>query len=89
MNGAEPELPPDTPGCTAVKSRTMSGAAMSKHRRREADVLLAVQQYEQLLLALQAHQPGGRSGLCLTCGVGWPCLEVWLPLGRGRMSGEL
>lgn len=62
---------------------------MAKHRRRESDVLLAVQQYEQLVVALQAHQPGERSGLCMVCGIGWPCTEVWLPFGYGRMSGDL
>lgn len=62
---------------------------MAKHSRSESDVLLAVRQYEQLVLALHRHQPGKRSGLCLVCGIGWPCDEVWLPLERGRMSGEL
>jgi hypothetical protein len=62
---------------------------MGKHRRHEADALLAVQQYEQLVTALCYHRPGERSGLCLICGIGWPCIEVWLPLERGRMSGEL
>jgi hypothetical protein len=48
-----------------------------------------MQQYEQLVIALQQHQPGEQSGLCVVCGTGWPCTEVWLPLERGRMSGEL
>jgi hypothetical protein len=61
----------------------MNGAAVGKHRRREADLLLAVQQYELLVLALRAHRPGERSGLCLACGVGWPCTDVWLPLVAG------
>jgi hypothetical protein len=62
---------------------------MAKHRRYEADAQLAVQQYEQLTQALHAHRPGERSGLCLTCGIGRPCTEVWLPLESGRLSGEL
>jgi len=62
---------------------------MPKHRRRETNVVLAVQQYEQLVVALRVHQPGERSGLCLTCGIDWPCAEVWLPLGHGQLSGEL
>jgi hypothetical protein len=59
---------------------------MAKHRRLEADLLLVTQQYEQLVHALQTHRPGERSGLCLACGIGWPCVEVWLPLERG--SGD-
>lgn len=62
---------------------------MSKHRRREGELLLAVQQYELLVIALRAHRPGERSGLCMVCGVGWPCMEVWLPFGRGRIHGDL
>jgi hypothetical protein len=53
---------------------------MAKHRRREDDVLLAIRQYEQLVKALHTHRPGERSGLCMVCGIGWPCTEVWLPL---------
>jgi len=56
---------------------------MAKHRRLEVDVLLAARQYEQLVHALHIHRPGERSGLCLTCGIGWPCVEVRLPLERG------
>lgn len=67
----------------------MNGTRMGKHRRREAELLLAVQQYELLVLALRAHRPGERSGLCLVCGIGWPCTEVWLPFGRGRIQGDL
>lgn len=63
--------------------------AAGRHRRREADLLRAVQQYEQLVLVLCAHRPGERSGLCMVCGIGWPCAEVWLPLEGGHMSGEL
>jgi hypothetical protein len=62
---------------------------MAKHRRHERDVLLAAGQYEQLVNILYRHRPGERSGLCLICGIGWPCTEVWLPLGRGWSSGEL
>jgi hypothetical protein len=58
---------------------------MAKHRRHDVDVLLAVQQYEQLTHALHTHRPGERSGLCLMCGVGWPCTEVWLSLESRRM----
>lgn len=64
----------------------MNGARVGKHRRRDGDLLVAVQQYELLVLALRAHRPGERSGLCLACGVGWPCLEVWLPFERGRIT---
>lgn len=49
---------------------------MGKHRRREGDVLLPVRQYEQLVLALHQHRPGERSGLCLSCGINWPCYEI-------------
>jgi hypothetical protein len=62
---------------------------MGKHQRHEPDVLLAVQQYEQLVTALYHHKPSNRSGLCLVCGMGWPCAEVWLPLEHGRMNGDL
>jgi hypothetical protein len=62
---------------------------MAKHRQSDSDVLLAVGRYEQLVHALHTHRPGERSGLCLVCGTGWPCTEVWLPLERGQMSGEL
>lgn len=55
---------------------------MGKHRRHDAAVLIAVQQYEQLLVALHAHQPGKRSGLCLVCGVGWPCLKVRIAVSQ-------
>jgi hypothetical protein len=59
---------------------------MAKHRRHDADVLLAAQQYEQLVHALRHHRPGDRSGLCLVCGIGWPCTEIWLALETGRLS---
>ena len=62
---------------------------MAKHRRRDADVLLAVGKYEQLVNVLSHHRPGERSGLCLVCGIGWPCLEVRLPLESGRTPSEL
>jgi hypothetical protein len=62
---------------------------MGKHRRRDAPDQLATQQYDQLVAALRHHRPGRRSGLCLACGLGWPCPEVWRPLERGQMSGEL
>jgi hypothetical protein len=61
---------------------------MAKHRRRHQDVL-AVQQYDQLAEALHHHRPGRRSGLCLACGIAWPCTEIWLPLEPGQISGEL
>lgn len=62
---------------------------MAKHRRRNSAVQLAVGQYELLVTALRHHRPGERSGLCVVCGVGWPCAEVRLPIRYGRMSGEL
>lgn len=62
---------------------------MGKHQRREPDVLQEVGQYERLIMVLYRHRPGKRTGLCLVCGTGWPCAEVWLPLEYGRMSGEL
>jgi len=52
---------------------------MGKHSPPKSGVLLAVQQYEQLVTVLYHHRPGTRSGLCLACGIGWPCVEVWLP----------
>ena len=61
---------------------------MGKHRRQEPDVLQPVQQYTELVHVLHTHRPGERSGLCVVCGIGWPCVEVWLPLERGRKSGE-
>jgi hypothetical protein len=51
-------------------------------------VLLSVQQYEQLVHALRTHRPGERAGLCLVCGTGWPCVEIWLPLESGRPRME-
>lgn len=62
---------------------------MAKHRRRDADVLMAVDQYELLVTVLHHHRPGDRSGLCLVCGIGWPCIEVLLPLDGRQLSGEL
>lgn len=55
---------------------------MGRHRRNESGVLEATAQYERLVLTLQHHRPGKRSGLCLVCGVGWPCVEVRLPIQR-------
>lgn len=65
------------------------GAAVGKHRRHEVDALLAVQQYVELVHVLHTHRPSERSGLSLACGIGWPCAEVWLPLERGRINGDL
>jgi hypothetical protein len=62
---------------------------MAKHRRDDADMRLAIQQYEQLVTVLYRHRPGEQSGLCLVCGIGWPCTEVLLPLERGHTSGDL
>lgn len=64
----------------------MNGARVGTHRRRHGELLAAVQQYELLVIALRAHRPGERSGLCMVCGVGWPCLEVWLPFERRRIT---
>ena len=57
---------------------------MGRHRRSDSGVLEAIAQYELLVLALRQHRPGDRSGLCLVCGVGWPCVEVWLPIEGQR-----
>jgi hypothetical protein len=57
---------------------------MGRHRRSEVAVLEAVSQYELLVRALHDHRPGDRSGLCLVCGTGWPCAEVWLPFQPQR-----
>ncbi len=57
---------------------------MGRHRRSDSGVLEAIAQYELLVLALRRHRPGDRSGLCLVCGVGWPCVEVWLPIEGQR-----
>jgi hypothetical protein len=57
---------------------------VGRHRRSDTGVLEATAQYELLVLTLRDHRPGRRSGLCLVCGVGWPCLEVWLPIERQR-----
>ncbi len=61
---------------------------MGKHRRQEPGLLQPVQQYIELVHVLHTHRPGERSGLCVVCGIGWPCAEVRLPLERGRMGGE-
>lgn len=60
-----------------------------RHRRHEADVLLAVSQYEQLVVVLRKHKPSERAGLCLICGTAWPCVEVLLTLERDQTSGYL
>lgn len=62
---------------------------MAKHRQRDADVLLTVGQYEQLITVLHHHRPGERFGLCLVCGIGWPCIEVRLHLEDGQLNGQL
>ena len=49
---------------------------MGRHRRTDTAVLEATAQYEQLVLTLHTHRPGARSGLCLACGTGWPCVPV-------------
>ena len=61
---------------------------MAKHRRHAVDVLLAGEQYKQLMQALQTHRPGDRTGLCLACGIGWPCTDVRLPLERLHPSSD-
>jgi hypothetical protein len=50
--------------------------AMGKHRRPDDDVPLGVERFEQLMILLHLHRPLRRSGLCLQCGEGWPCLKV-------------
>lgn len=57
---------------------------MARHRRSESDVLEATTRYDLLVHALRRHRPGDRSGLCMVCGVGWPCVEVWLPFDPQR-----
>jgi hypothetical protein len=62
---------------------------MGKHRRRDEEAALAVMRYEELLRVLYQHKPAQRSGLCLVCGIGWPCVEVWVVLGvRPTMKHE-
>lgn len=59
-----------------------------RHRRRDEDTALAVQQYEHLLRLLYEHRPAQRSGLCLVSGIGWPCVEVRVAvLGRSDLNG--
>lgn len=62
---------------------------MGRHRRGDTDVLEAASQYELLVNALHSHRPGDRSGVCLVCGTGWPCPEVWLPLQGQLQAGQL
>lgn len=59
---------------------------MGRHRRSEADVLQAVEQYEHLVRVLHTHRPGDRSGLCMICGIGWPCLQVHLTVLYGQIE---
>jgi hypothetical protein len=54
---------------------------MAKHRRTDEDAALALMRYEQLVRVLYQHKPGERSGLCMVCGIGWPCVDTWLALG--------
>lgn len=57
------------------------GGRGGRHRRRDEDTAGAVQQYELLLRLLFEHRPAQRSGLCLVCGIGWPCVEVRVAAG--------
>ena len=60
-----------------------------RHRRHDDDVAAAAARYEQLVVVLHRHRPGERAGLCLVCGVGWPCREVLEPLSAPqRGQGE-
>jgi hypothetical protein len=54
---------------------------VGKHRRHESAIVMAVQHYEQLVFALRGHWSGERSGLCVSCGVGWPCSEICRAVG--------
>ncbi len=65
------------PSRAALVERTVA-----KHRRADEYAALAGVRYEQLVRALLQHKPGQRSGLCVVCGIGWPCVEVWLALGK-------
>jgi hypothetical protein len=58
---------------------------VAKHRRADEDATLAVVRYEALVRALYLHKPGQRSGLCVVCGIAWPCVEIWLALGIRSM----
>jgi len=66
---------------------SLEAQAAGKHRRRDEDAASALQQYEYLLRLLYEHKPAQRSGLCLVCGIAWPCVEVRLAAGA-RPSGE-
>lgn len=68
-------------------SLVIESQPMGRHHRRDEDVTLAVQQYEYLVRLLQQHKPAERSGLCLVCGIGWPCVEARLAAGA-RLGRE-
>jgi hypothetical protein len=54
---------------------------MGKHRRRDEDTASVAEQYERLVRLLYVHRPMSRSGLCVVCGMGWPCVAVGLGVG--------
>ena len=57
-------------------SLDVSPESMGRHHRRDEDEALAGRRYEYLLRMLYEHRPAERSGLCVVCGIGWPCVEV-------------
>lgn len=61
---------------TVENAESVNKTPTGRHRRVDQNVPVPLKQYEELLVALHGHAPGRRSGLCLCCGVLWPCLEV-------------
>jgi transcriptional regulator with XRE-family HTH domain len=47
-----------------------------KHRRIDLDRPRPLRRYEELVMVVRVHVPGRRSGLCLRCGLRWPCLSI-------------
>lgn len=53
---------------------------MGRHRQRDSRRTPELERYERLLVALHLHRPGPRSGVCVRCGVPWPCTNVMEPM---------
>lgn len=52
------------------------GMVTGMHRRPDPSTSPALARHEDLVLAVHGHRPGRRSGLCLHCGIGWPCTPL-------------
>src|SRR5690348_18125452 len=60
---------------------------MGRHHRPDEDEAQAAARYEQLVRLLYQHRAAQHSGLCLVCGMGWPCRDIWLVLGVRESKG--